>query len=306
MVLPDSSASWCQLWRLGIREKHQEKKHSALIHHMKGSWRHGAALGQTWNSSASCSHVSLFMFPAVPSSAPKSLVLWLFTQLWSAVHPGSPEYTVNSTDCRMAACSAFIPCPWQRSSSGFNVPGLLSAHHLGWSSWETKLAVMVCFALSYPKGHLEKGISPIRVHIQTLKHIEGKQDGWGLPSASLQEESVDISALSHHLNYCSLPCSSSFQSCLHTPTSLSKDLACLPASSEPPDWWLSLQPPILPPYSLPPTPLPNLLSLVLPLSSCSPRAPARRQIALQSSFQAKWSLDVSGRKGWISTFCCQG
>ena len=92
---------------------------------------------------------------------------------------------------------------------------------------------MVCFAQSYPKGDLEKGISPIRVHAQTLKHIEGKQDGQGVPSASLQDENFASSALSHLLNYCSLPCSSSFQSRLHTPTSLSKDLAVCPLPQNP-------------------------------------------------------------------------
>lgn len=150
-----------------------------------------------------------------------------------------------------------------------------------------------------PKGHQEKGISPIIVHTQTLKHMEGKQDGQGLPPASLQEESFAIAALSHLLNYCSLPRSSSFRSRLHTPTSLSKDLTLCPLPQNP----LTDNCPHSPPShsrtaSLPPpAPKHSLLSLVLPLSSCSPRAPARRRNALHSSFQAKWSLDLSGRKG---------
>lgn len=121
---------------------------------------------------------------------------------------------------------------------------------MGWSSWEMRL-VMDCFALSYPKRCLKKGVSPIRAHTHTLKHIEGKWEGQGLPSAFLRDESFTISALSHLLNYCSLPHSSFFQTRLHTSTSVSKGLTVCLLPQISPDWWLSLQPSILPPHKHP-------------------------------------------------------
>lgn len=102
----------CEGWESG--KTVEEKEHAAQIRHRKGSCSHGATLGQTWSSSASCFHVCPFIFPAAPSSAPKSLS-------WCLSIPCAPT---QRTQPPCPARGSFIP-----PLASICLGGLLPATH---------------------------------------------------------------------------------------------------------------------------------------------------------------------------------
>lgn len=150
-VLPNSSASWYQVWRLGIRENHQGKNSSNPLY--ERILKSQCCMEQTWNSSASLPCFSV-IFHAVPSSALKCPFLWLFI----GYHTPSAAQRALLAALGTGWQHAQPPCPAHGSATH------TSRYPLGYPAWA---AFTTCSPHRWAGTHEAQGLGWLALPLAT-------------------------------------------------------------------------------------------------------------------------------------------